>query len=89
MKRGPQSPPKRSKNDFNGIFGYRGPIWGPKKIFVDFRDGVSESVYRLTERRHVYVLIYLQIDSGAEAEATKGRVKKVIFITLGPDLPSH
>ena len=41
LKKGPQGPPKRSKINFFGIFGYQGPTWGPKKILVDFRDGVS------------------------------------------------
>ena len=53
LKKGPQGPPKRSKIDSNGIFGYRGPIWPTKKIFVNFRDGGAKSVYMLTERRQL------------------------------------
>ena len=52
LKKGPQGPPKRSKINSNGIFGYRGPKWPTKKIFVNFRDGGAKSVYMLTERRH-------------------------------------
>ena len=53
LKKGPQGPPKRSKINSNGIFGYRGPKWPTKKIFVNFRDGGAKSVYMLTERRHL------------------------------------
>ena len=51
LKKGPQGPPKRSKINSSGIFGYRGPKWPTKKIFGNFRDGGAKSVYMLTERR--------------------------------------
>ena len=38
LKKGPQEPPKRSKINFDGIFGGWGPIWLPKKNFIYFRD---------------------------------------------------
>ena len=51
LKKGPQGPPKRSKINSSGIFGYRGPKWPTKKIFGNFRDGGAKSVYMLTEWR--------------------------------------
>ena len=41
LKKGPQGPPKRSKFNYNGCLGYWGPKWPTKKIFDNFRDGVS------------------------------------------------
>ena len=49
----PQGPPKRVKNQKKGIFGHLGPKWLTKKIFVNFRVGVSKSMLLLTERRQI------------------------------------
>ena len=53
MKNGPQGPPKKEKNQKKGIFGHWGPKWLTKKIFGDFRGGVSKSMLLLTERRQM------------------------------------
>ena len=61
LKKGPQGPPKRSKINSSGIFGYRGPKWPTKKIFGNFRDGGAKSVYMLTERRHITSVCVLKM----------------------------
>ena len=49
----PRPPPKKEKNQKKGIFGHWGPKWLTKKIFGNFRGGVSKSMLLLTERRHI------------------------------------
>ena len=58
LKKGPQGPPKRSKINSNGSFGYWGPKWPTKKIFSNFWDGVSKSSLMPTERRQLCLLLF-------------------------------
>ena len=62
LKKGPQGPPKRSKINSSGIFGYRGPKWPTKKNFGNFRDGGAKSVYMLTERRLLRKMVNTNCD---------------------------
>ena len=51
----PRAPQKKEKKQKNGIFGHWGPKWLTKKIFGDFRGGVSKSMLLLTERRQMLI----------------------------------
>ena len=51
FEKGPPEPPQKVKKWFQWYFWLSGTHMGPKNFFVDFRDGGSKSVYRLTERR--------------------------------------
>ena len=57
LKNWSQTPQKRAKINFDGIFGCLGPKCFPKKIFIHFGDGRAESVNMFTERCHIPKLI--------------------------------
>ena len=45
LKKGPQGPPKRSKINSNGIFGYWGPKWATKEFSAISRMGGEKCVH--------------------------------------------
>ena len=78
LKKGPQGPPKRSKINSNGIFGYWGPKWATKKFSAISGNGGAKIVYMLNEQCQSYLDRIILLEMG---------YKKISVAHLGPQYP--